>query len=162
MRFYAFCAALFLSLSSAHAQDIIARPLTAECLKKASDIQGVSSYVILGLLKTEGGHIGSASRNTNGTYDLGPMQVNTTWVPRLAEANFNGNRSQTYQALRYDGCYNVFVGTWVFRQYLDEADGNYARAIGYYNSHTPSKMNIYQHRFAKNFKSVLTALSLLE
>ena len=56
----------------------------ALCIFTAAQTYSVPPTVILGVLNVEGGKVGMASSNTNGTYDLGPMQINTIWVPELA------------------------------------------------------------------------------
>lgn len=127
-------------------------PVTAECIVQASQAQGVPIPIILGLLKVEGGRVGSESLNRNGSRDLGPMQINDrVWVPTLAKLAFNGNEGQTWLALRDHGCLNIHVGAWIYRQQLDAARGNHAEAIGTYHSRTPDKKAAYQQRFAEHF-----------
>ena len=134
-------------------------PVTPQCVLQAAQLQQIPPHIILGLLKTEGGHLGEESRNTNGSYDLGPMQINDrTWVPKLAAMHFNGNESAAYAALRDWGCYSVHVGAWIFRQYLDEAHGNYADAVGYYNSHNEGPKLAYQRKFTRNFMELFGGL----
>ena len=127
-------------------------PVTAECLVQAAYYQKIPLPIILGLLKTEGGHVGGVSVNTNGSKDLGPIQINDrAWVPTLAKMHFGGDQEAAYEALRDNGCYNVHVGAWIFHQYVDEANGNLAEAVGLYNSHTPVHKQAYQRRFIQNF-----------
>ena len=80
--------------------------------------------------------MGEVSQNTNGTVDIGPMQVNDTWVPkdrralgRVAEA--------AYRALRDNFCANVEGGAWILRQALDEAHGDLWKGVALYHSHDP-------------------------
>jgi hypothetical protein len=128
-------------------------PVTPDCVYASYRLSGVDYRIILGLIKTEGGHVGQAVRNTNGSYDLGPMQVNDQiWVHRLANAHFGGNTDTAYRMLRDNGCYNVFIGGWIFSKYLQETKGDYAEAVGFYNSHTPVHKIAYQHRFAHSFE----------
>ena len=130
-------------------------PVTPGCILQAAKMQNIPPHIILGLLKTEGGHLGSESPNKDGSVDLGPMQINDkTWVPILARAHFGGNRRLAYIMLRDHGCYSIYIGAWIFRQYLDEARGNYADAVGYYNSHNERQKNAYEKRFAANFKEL--------
>ena len=132
-------------------------PVTAACVMQAASIQQVPPQIILGLLKTEGGRVGmeSPNRGKDGkafSYDLGPMQVNDrVWVPVVADMHFGGDHAAARRALRDHGCYNVHIGAWIYRQYVDEAKGDLAEAVGYYNSHTPSKKRAYQRRFSENF-----------
>ena len=127
-------------------------PLTAACVLQAAQLQSVPPHILLGLLKTEGGRVGGERTNRNGSKDLGPMQINDrTWIPQLARMHFGGDREATFAALRDHGCYNMHIGAWIFRQYLDEAKGNYAEAVGFYNSHNEAPKRAYQARFAQNF-----------
>ena len=56
----------------------------AACLMLASQTYAVPPAVLVGIYKAEGGRVGQESPNQNGSYDLGPMQINTTWLPDLA------------------------------------------------------------------------------
>jgi soluble lytic murein transglycosylase-like protein len=145
-------AALALLASVPRAASAGTYPVTATCVLESAKLQGIPPHIILGLLKTEGGRIGMEHVNRDGSVDLGPMQINArAWLDRLARMHFNGDRGAAYAALRDHGCYNVLIGGWIFRQYLDEAGGNYATAVGYYNSHNPGPMMAYERRFATNF-----------
>ncbi len=102
----------------------------------------------MGLLKTEGGHVGGWTTNVNGSHDLGPMQVNdSSWAQKVADLQFSGNKTAAEAALIYDGCYNVEVGAWIYRQFLNEAHGDYGVAVGYYNSHNPEAADKYRILF---------------
>ena len=132
------------------------QPVTVECIQQASRLQNIPVMIILGLLKTEGGHLGEESPNIDGSIDLGPMQINNrTWIPMFADKLFHGDQNLTYELVRDQGCLNIHLGTWIFKQYLDEAHGNYAEAIGFYNSHNPIAKRNYQIKFAKNFAELL-------
>lgn len=127
-------------------------PLTADCVLRAAALQRIPPQLILGLIKTEGGRVGGQSLNRNGSYDLGVIQINDrVWLPVVANMHFGGNLTLARLALKNHGCYNVNIGAWIFRQYLDEAGGNYATAVGWYNSHNEGPMRAYQARFAENF-----------
>jgi hypothetical protein len=129
--------------------------VTAACIEQASQIQHVPVPIILGFLKTEGGWVGASVGNTNGSHDLGPMQVNDdTWVPEMARLEFNGNERLARLFLQWNGCYNVQVGTWIFRQYWNEANGDTPKAIGFYNSHDPIAASNYRARFAHSLMAL--------
>lgn len=85
--------------------------------------------LIVAILKTEGGRVGMESRNTNGTDDLGPMQINSTWLTVLKEHGIDR------AALRDDGCLNVWVGGWILRSGLNSAS-SWWRGVGRYHSGT--------------------------
>ena len=90
-----------------------------------------------------------AQPNTNGTYDLGPMQINTIWVPALA----NYWRVPEKTALRWvrdDACVNIGVGAWILRKKMNET-GSLAAGIAGYHSGTPGIGGAYRDK-------VLTAM----
>ncbi len=86
-------------------------------------------------MQVEGGHVGEQTHNTNGSYDLGPMQVNTLWVPKLAQM-WNVNFQTAYSWVRDDGCVNVHVAAWILKQKIVEA-GSLVGGIAHYHSATP-------------------------
>lgn len=109
----------------------------AACLVMASQTYQVPPQVMVGILHVEGGRIGQeVGPNVNGTYDLGPMQVNTRWIPELARYWKVDNKTAR-KWLRDDGCVNVHVAAWILRQKLEEANGNLYNGIARYHSATP-------------------------
>ena len=83
------------------------------------------------------------SRNTNASADLGVMQVNTAWVPRLAIA-WALPPATVAERLIGDPCFNIAAAGAIMRLYLTEARGDVVRAVGYYHSHTPWRAGPYQ------------------
>lgn len=127
-------------------------PVTPSCITEAAESRHVPIDIILALLKTEGGRLGMVSTNRDGSHDLGPMQINDrTWVPRIAAIRFSGNQQLAYESLRDDGCFNILVGASIFQDYLAEARGNFAEAVGFYNSHNEPHKHEYQMRFARAY-----------
>ena len=53
------------------------------CVKKSSIHYKLNPLVLKAILKVEGGKIGTVSKNTNGSYDLGLMQINTIHLPDI-------------------------------------------------------------------------------
>jgi FAD/FMN-containing dehydrogenase len=106
------------------------------CLKAAAEVHRVPAGVLVLLISVEGGRLGAVSQNTNGTVDIGPMQVNDAWVGKLAE-HWAASREETYQALRDNFCANVEAGAWILRQALDEARGDLWEGVALYHSHAP-------------------------
>jgi soluble lytic murein transglycosylase-like protein len=116
----------------------------ALCIFTAAQTYSVPPTVILGVLNVESGRVGMAQPNTNGTYDLGPMQINTIWVPELA----NYWRVPEKTALRWvrdDACINIGVGAWILRKKMNEA-GSLAGGIAGYHSMTPSLGSTYRNK----------------
>ena len=115
----------------------------AACLMLASQTYSVPPAVLVGIYKAEGGKVGQAVKNTNGTYDLGPMQINTLWMPDLAK-RWGVSETTAKKWVRDDACTNVGVAAWILKGHLDET-GSLAKAISHYHSRTP--------RYGKKYKS---------
>lgn len=109
----------------------------AACLMIAAQSYQVPPAVLYGIYQVEGGKVGQAvGPNKNGTYDLGPMQINTLWVPVLAK-HWGVPERQAQRLIRDDACTNVNVAAWILRNNLDES-GSLGKAIAHYHSRTPS------------------------
>lgn len=108
----------------------------AACLMMASQTYSVPPAVLVGIYKVEGGKIGQEVSNTNGSYDLGPMQINTVWVPELAD-KWGVNHDTAKKWIRDDACTNVSVAAWILRSHIDET-GSLSKAIANYHSRTPT------------------------
>ncbi len=110
-----------------------ATEVLTRCIFMASNTYQVPTEVVIGIMYVEGGHVGQeAGPNLNGTYDLGPMQVNSLWVPKLAQLWHVDNRT-AHNWLRDNGCENIYVGAWILKQKIAEA-GTLYNGIAYYHS----------------------------
>lgn len=114
------------------------------CINQAAVTYHVPATLIISVLKTENGRVGEANRNSNGTYDYGPMQINSIWVPQLEREGYSQNRVQN------DPCFNVRVGTWILSQNIAngrnlwEGVGDYHSATATYNTNYHEKVkNVY-------------------
>lgn len=126
-----------------------ASKVLAACLMLASQTYSIPPAVLVGIYKAEGGQVGQAVANNNGTYDLGPMQINTVWVPELAQ-NWGVSESTATKWIRDDACTNVGVAAWILRSHLDETS-SLSKAIEHYHSRTP----VYGTSYKKRVISIL-------
>lgn len=124
----------------AHAGGPTASWPTQACLETATHAMKVPAVLVLGIMQVEGGKPGQRVYNTNGSYDMGPMQVNSWWLPRLAPLGITARR------LTDDGCLNLTVGTAILASALKEAHGDIALAVGWYHSHTPALAGAYKDK----------------
>lgn len=113
----------------------------AACLLFAAHTYQLPPQALIAIMHVEGGHVGQAVPNTNGSYDLGPMQVNTIWVPKLARLWGTDNLT-TMRRVRDNGCVNIHVAAWILRQRVNDT-GNLYRGIAAYHSYTPVHGNRY-------------------
>jgi hypothetical protein len=117
------------------------------CMLAAAAFYHLPPRVLPSIQAVEGGQIGTLHANSNGTSDLGPMQVNTIWVQPLAQATHMTEES-VFQRLRDDACFNVAAAAAIMRIYLSEARDDLMTAIGLYHSHTPALGEGYQQKVA--------------
>lgn len=130
-------------------------PVSTECVAEAAERTGVSFLALATVLAVEAGEVGQMRANRNGTYDYGPMQINSVRVADL-ERRFTVDRRR----LRWDGCYNVAVGAFVLAEELRRARDvpprkRLAVAIGNYHSRTPHLRGRYLRRAFERAVSLL-------
>lgn len=121
-----------------------ASTVLAACLMLASQTYSVPPAVLVGIYKAEGGKIGQEVANKNGSYDLGPMQINSIWLPELSRT-WGVNEATAHKWVRDDACTNVGVAAWILRGHLDETK-SLSQAIAYYHSRTPQYGTKYKSR----------------
>lgn len=114
----------------------------AACLLFAAHTYQVPPQALIAIMHVEDGHIGqTVGPKKDGSYNLGPMQINTRWVPRLASIWGTDNVTAMLR-VRDNGCVNVHVGAWILRQRINET-GNLYRGIAAYHSYNPVKGATY-------------------
>ena len=116
----------------------------AACLMMASQTYSVPPAVMVGIMQVEGGRVGQQVQNTNGSFDLGPMQINTIWVPRLAKY-WGVSEPTAKRWIRDDPCTNMGVSAWILRRHMNET-GSLSKSIAYYHSRTPSLGYNYKNK----------------
>lgn len=130
------------------------RPVTAECFHAEAKRQSLEPMRLLAVMRAEDGKIGTFSGNSNGSYDIGPMQVNSVHLEDLSKL-FKSSRSHVAQLLAYDGCFNVSVGAWMLRVKTNEAGGDFWYGIGRYHSKTTARSNEYILRVHRNMMEIV-------
>lgn len=123
----------------------------ALCIFAAAQTYSVPAPVILGVLHVEGGRVGQAVQNTNATYDLGPMQINTIWMPQLAEY-WGVSEAKATQMVRDDACINIGVGAWILRSKMNQT-GSLYQGIAWYHSATPQFGTVYRDKVMRAIQS---------
>lgn len=112
------------------------------CALDAAKHQHVSPSLFLGILATEGGRTGQIVRNSNGTYDMGPAQINSSHLPELLAKGIS--RDQVIN----DGCLNIHIGAWILARELGNETPQHPKEfwqrVGNYNSRTPEYNQAYQ------------------
>lgn len=114
----------------------------AACLVLAANTYQVPPAVMIGMMHVEAGRVGQeVGPNSNGTFDLGPMQVNSIWVPELAR-HWGVDQKTARTWVRDNGCVNVHVAAWILHQKIVDAGYLYG-GIARYHSATPGRGDRY-------------------
>jgi soluble lytic murein transglycosylase-like protein len=106
------------------------------CLLAAASTYDVPSSVLYSIMEVEGGETGTVSANTNGSYDLGLMQINSLWLPELAK-HWGVDETEAAYRVVNDTCTNIDVASWILKKKIAEADGSLINGIAFYHSRTP-------------------------
>lgn len=122
----------------------------AACIRKAAKGKAWLERTLWGLRDQEGGWIGAAIANTNGTHDLGPLQVNSWWVPKIAALVRRPEPHVRYW-LQNDACFNAEAARWIFLSGL-AVTGDYWKAIGVYHSPTAWRPARYANSVAAHLQ----------
>ena len=136
-------AGLFLISSYAHAQqnaEQVHMPNQyLSCFENAALIYHVPEKVLIGIARVESRFNPYAyHRNTNGTLDVGIMQINSMHIPFLEQHGVRANEL-------WDACTNIKVGAWVLAQQIHR-HGSTWRAVGAYNAHDEQKRKEYARK----------------
>ena len=111
-------------------------PLTMFCLAQAAFHYRVDPVVLEAIRVVENGETGKIRRNTNGTSDLGPFQVNSSWIGPLRKKGVR----VSFARLRDNGCLNAYVAAYILSEEVRRAPGESLRtAIGRYHSRRPKE-----------------------
>lgn len=110
-----------------------------ECFSVASNAYQIPQNLLMAIAKVESGFNPSAfNRNTNGSADIGMMQINSSHIPFLEQHGID-------RSLLWDGCANIKIGAWVLATQMAR-HGRTWRAVGAYNARSESKRKVYVHK----------------
>ena len=104
----------------------------------------INPALLYAIAKTESGLRPNAINrsNTNGSYDIGMMQINSSWLPTLAKHGITEKHL-------YDPCISLEVGAWVLANNMRKL-GNSWNAVGAYNAASPDKRVKYASKVYSN------------
>ena len=118
---------------------------SAYCFEEAGAVYGINPTLLWAIAKVESSFNPLAiNRNSNGSYDFGLMQINSSWYRTLGD--------EVWQRLA-DPCVNVYVGAWVLAQCMQRY-GYTWEAVGCYNAVTKSKRDRYIKRVVNVLKNI--------
>jgi soluble lytic murein transglycosylase-like protein len=133
-------ACLMLAVGAADAQ---------ACWEQAAQKYNVSAQLLYAIAKTESALQARAINRANGdgSYDVGLMQINSSWLPKLA-------RLGIHEKDLYEPCVSIEVGAWILADNIRTHGMTWA-AIGAYNTPNPVRGLAYAKRVYANLPAEL-------
>jgi len=125
------------------------------CVSNATHVYHIPEPIYRAVLKTESGQVGKVVYNKNGTYDMGPAQINSSHIPELAAMGV------TRDQIINNGCLNLHIGAWLLGRELGGATfstaADFWRRVGNYNSRTPKFNQAYQAKVWNNLRQMASS-----
>ena len=114
------------------------------CFNVASTRYQIPVKLLKAIAKTENRKLDelAVGVNTNHSFDIGIMQINSSWFPML-------NKVGIAKADLFDGCKNIQIGSWILAQNIKRY-GFSQQAIGAYHSPTPELQQHYAQLVMSN------------
>lgn len=113
----------------------------SKCFREASIRYGIPEEVLRAISHVESrGNPRALNKNRNGSADIGHMQINSSWLPKLAKYGINKENLM-------NPCINTHVGAWILAQNVARLGYNW-KAIGAYNSRDPRQAEKYIKKVA--------------
>jgi len=128
--------------------DLYHTDVPIECIQDAAIQFHVPIKIIITVLNIERGQLGALEKNKNGTYDIGPLQINSTWLPTLKKHGIS------QYDVQWNPCINVKIGTWLLAKAI-ASEGDLLKGISNYHSHTP----YFNHQYSQQVKIRFTQLT---
>ncbi len=113
------------------------------CWEEAATRYQVSSQLLHAIARTESAlNPQAVGRNRNGSRDIGLMQINSWWLPKLAQYGI-------HEQDLFDPCTSIHVGAWILAQNVAR-HGYTWEAVGAYNATTPALRAAYITRVRRH------------
>lgn len=122
---------------SALVLSVVAPPVRASCWHEAAARYQVSPVLLYAIAKQESALKPDAvsALNSDGSYDIGLMQINSKWLPALLQFGITERHL-------HDGCTSAHVGAWMLAQNFKRFGFTW-RAVGAYNAKNEQKRSRY-------------------
>jgi soluble lytic murein transglycosylase-like protein len=109
---------------------------SADCLDDAAQFHHVNVVLVRAIAQQESGmRANGVNVNNDGTEDIGLMQINSSWLPKLRRYGI------TREAL-FNACVNGYVGTWILASNIKQFGPTW-KAVGAYNAVSANKQLVY-------------------
>ena len=114
---------------------------SATCFDEAAKRYRVPVALLRAISTAESyGNPNARNVNKNGSYDIGHMQINSSWLPTLARYGIDEKRLA-------DPCINTNIGAWVLAHNIARLGLSWD-AVGAYNAASPAKRMVYARKVA--------------
>ena len=123
-----------------------ASPIPSQCFAQASERFRLTSPDVLRAIaqqESSGRCIARHPANADGSYDIGCMGINSSWLPTL-QKKFGLSEKDLYAP-----CINVHVGAWIFAKNVRQY-GDSWQALGAYNAKSEYKRIEYAWKIYKH------------
>lgn len=113
------------------------------CWQEAGLRYGVNPTLLYAIARTESNlNPHAVGVNRDGSYDLGLMQINSRWFPRLRQYGIGEHDL-------HDPCVSIHVGAWIMAQNMRRFGNSWA-AVGAYNSGQTYRRMVYANKVFMN------------
>jgi hypothetical protein len=111
--------------------------ITPACVAEMAAFYGVPETILWVIMddRIEGGRVGMKNPNKNGSFDFGPMQINSVHIPKIAKLT-GLSPYDVERKLRWHGCWNVGIGAWVLSSCIVSKGGDFWRGVACYHSNS--------------------------
>jgi soluble lytic murein transglycosylase-like protein len=119
--------------------------VAGNCFEEAGLTYNISPLLLYAIAHQESNLKPNAiNYNTNGSYDYGIMQINSSWYSVL------GHDAWLHLS---DPCYNIHVGAWILSGCINKYGYNW-NAVGCYNSNYRDKRNKYAKKIMRKINKL--------
>ncbi|BFO07125.1 type III secretion system LEE muramidase EtgA (plasmid) [Pseudomonas guariconensis] len=118
----------------------------ADCFAEAAERYRVSEKLLRAIQVTEnrpGKPDVVSPKNSDGTWDIGLMQINSSWLPKLSQFGIGEKEL-------LDRCVSANVGAWILASNI-ASHGPVWKAVGAYNSPNAESQRIYIQKVMNNY-----------
>ncbi|AGN82294.1 MULTISPECIES: lytic transglycosylase domain-containing protein [Pseudomonas] len=118
----------------------------ADCFADAAARYRVSEKLLRAIQVTENrpGKADAVSpKNSDGSWDIGLMQINSSWLPALSKYGIGEKEL-------LDRCVSANVGAWILASNI-ASHGHVWKAVGAYNSPNEKSQRIYIQKVMSNY-----------
>lgn len=117
-----------------------------DCFLEAGEYYNINSNLLKAIAEVESQFNPYAINiNNNGSYDIGIMQINSWWMPKIIKMGYKPSDL-------YNPCINIYIGAWILANCIAEKGYNW-KAIDCYNKGSKKAKN-YSSYVKKVFNKV--------